>query len=142
MSDLVGQQGAAWAGMLGPAVYAGLEESAVDDELTAAGEQVEQARLALGSVERVLLFHGQPGHSPTRCGQRVTGAGQLLLFHEQLLARSLPLLRGHDRGCVHCEFHLSVLFTHIDTGRAANCALISTQFDARRCSVVLKLNNH
>src|SRR6266508_3089200 len=43
----------------------------------------------------------QPRHPPPRGGQRVTGAGQLLLFHEQLQARSLPLLRRHDRGCVH-----------------------------------------
>ena len=34
-------------------------------------------------------------------GQPVTGAGQLLLLHEQLLARSLPLLPRDDRGCLH-----------------------------------------
>ena len=93
VGDLVGHHGAAGAGMLGPAVHAGLEEGAVDDQLTAALEQVEQARLALGPVELVLLLHGQPRHPPTLGGQRVTGAGQLLLLHEQLLARSLPLLR-------------------------------------------------
>ena len=82
----------------GQPVHAGLEEGAVDDQLTAAVEQVEQARLALGPVELVLLLHGQPRHPPTLGGQRVTGAGQLLLLHEQLLARGLPLLRGDDRG--------------------------------------------
>jgi hypothetical protein len=79
--------------MVGPAVHAGFEEGAVDDQLTAALEQVEQAHSALGSVELVLLLHGQPRHPPALGGQRVTGAGQLLLLHEQLLARSLPLLR-------------------------------------------------
>src|ERR1019366_7201907 len=72
---------------------AGFEEGAVDDQLTAALEQVEQARFALGPVELVLLLHGQPRHPPTLGGQRVTGAGQVLLLHQQLLARSLPLLR-------------------------------------------------
>ena len=76
--------------MLGPAEHAGLEEGAVDDQLTAAVEQVEQARLALRPVELVRLLHGQPRHPPTLGGQRVTGAGQRLLLHEELLARSLP----------------------------------------------------
>jgi hypothetical protein len=40
MSDLVSYHGAANAGMLGPAFHAGLEEGAVDDQLTAAIEQV------------------------------------------------------------------------------------------------------
>ena len=93
VGDLVGDQGAAGAGMIGPAVHAGFEEGAVDDQLTAALEQVEQARFALGSVELVLLLHGQPRHPPAFGGQRVTGAGQVLLLHEQLLPRSLPLLR-------------------------------------------------
>src|SRR5262245_7920623 len=87
--------------MFGPAVHAGLEEGAIDDQLPPAVEQVEQTRLALGPVELVLLLHGLPRHPPTLGGQRVTGAGQLLLLHEQLLARSLPLLRRDDRGCLH-----------------------------------------
>ena len=90
VSDLVGHHGAADAGMLGPTLHAGLEEGAIDDQLTATIEQVEQARLALGTVELVLLLHGQPRHPATLGGQRVTSAGQLLLLHEQLLARSLP----------------------------------------------------
>src|SRR6266478_4977320 len=90
---LIGSEGAAAAGMHGPAEDAGLEERAIDDQLTAALEQIEQAYLALGSVELVLLLHGQPRHPPAFGGQRITGAGQVLLLHEQLLARSLPLLR-------------------------------------------------
>jgi hypothetical protein len=109
VGDLVGHEGAAAAGMFGPAVHAGLKEGAVDDELTAAVEQVEQARLALGPVELVLLLHGEPRHPPTLGGQRITGAGQGLLLHEELLARSLPLLRRNDRGCVHREMPFQVL---------------------------------
>ena len=42
------------------------------------------------------------GHNAfIREGERVTGAGESLLLHEQLLARSLPLLLRHDRWCVH-----------------------------------------
>jgi hypothetical protein len=47
VSYLVGHHGAANAGMLGPAFHAGLEERTVDNQLMAAVEQVEQARLAL-----------------------------------------------------------------------------------------------
>src|SRR5438128_12596083 len=96
MSDLVGHHGAAYACMLGPTDHARLEEGAVDDQLTSAVEQVEQAHLAFGPVELVLLLHGQPRHSPTLRGQRVTGAGQLFLLREQLLTRSLPFLRRND----------------------------------------------
>ena len=84
--------------MLRPAVHARLEEGAVDDQLTAALEQVEQARLALGPVERVRLLHRQPRHPPALGGQRVAGAGHGLLLHEQLLARGFPLLCRNDVG--------------------------------------------
>src|SRR5262249_36935311 len=66
--------------------------------LTAAVEEVEQARLALGPLELILFLHGEPRHPPTFGGQRVTGAGQSLLLHEKLLARRLPLLRRYDKG--------------------------------------------
>ena len=75
VGDLVGPQGAAAAGMLGPTEHAGLEEGAVNDELSAPVEQVKQARLALRPVKHVILFHGQPRHPPALSGQRVTRAG-------------------------------------------------------------------
>src|SRR5258707_5733489 len=95
--DLIGAQGAAAAGVLGPAEHSGFEEGAIDDQLTAALEQIEQAYLALGSVELVLLLHRHPRHPSALGGHRVTPAGQGLLLHEELLARNLPLLRRHDR---------------------------------------------
>src|SRR5262252_755818 len=55
VGDLIGAQGAAAAGMLGPAEHPGLEESAVDNQLATALEQVEQANLALGPLECVRL---------------------------------------------------------------------------------------
>jgi hypothetical protein len=93
VSDLIGHHGAANACMLGPAFHAGLEKGAINDQLAAAVEQVEQTHLTLGSVKLVLLLDGQPRHPPPLGGQGVPGASQLLLLHEKLLACSLPLLR-------------------------------------------------
>ena len=91
--DLVGHERAAVAAMLGPAGHAGLEEEAVDDQLTASLEQVEQARRAVRALKGVVLLHGHSRHPPALGGQRVAGAGQLLLLHQQFLARGLPFLR-------------------------------------------------
>src|SRR5882757_9795883 len=101
VGDLIGAQGAAAAGVLGPAEHPGLEEGAIDDQLGAALEQVEQANLALGSLEFIRLLDGHPRHPPAFGGQRVTGAHRGLLLHQQLLARSRPLLWRHDRRCIH-----------------------------------------
>src|SRR4030095_14701553 len=86
--------------MFAPAEHPGLEEGAVDDQLTTTVEEVEQACLPLRPVELVRLLDGQPPHPPTLRSQRVTSAGQRLLLHEELLARSLPRLHRHDRGGV------------------------------------------
>src|SRR2546425_5935008 len=84
VGDLIGAQGAAAAGVLGPAEHSGLEEGAVDNQLKAALEQVEQANLTLGAVELVLLLHRHPRHPSTRRCQRITGAGQTILLHEEM----------------------------------------------------------
>ena len=76
-------------------------EGAVDDQLAAAVEQVEQAGRAIRAVELVLLLHGHPRHPAALGGQRVAGPRVLLLLHEQLLPRGDPLLRRDDRGGVH-----------------------------------------
>src|SRR5437667_1511406 len=123
--DLIGAQGAAAAGVLGPAEPPGLEECAIHAQLPAALEQIEQAYLALGSLKLVLLVHSQPRHPPAFSRQRITGAGEGLLLHEHLLVRRLPLLLRYDRGCLHRElsfprllvslfhFHFSLLFRFI-----------------------------
>ncbi len=49
VGNLIGTQRAASAGVLGPAEHPGLEECAIDDQLPASLEQVEQANLTLGS---------------------------------------------------------------------------------------------
>src|ERR1041384_1723921 len=100
VADLVGTEGAASAGMIRPAEDARFEEGAIKNQLTAAFEQVKQTYFAFRAFELVLLLHGQPRHSPTFGGHRVTRAGQSLLLHEELLARRLPLLWRHDFGRV------------------------------------------
>ncbi|KAF5406830.1 MAG: hypothetical protein Udaeo2_30980 [Candidatus Udaeobacter sp.] len=96
--------------MLGPTLHAWFEEGAIDDQLTATIEQVEQAHLALGPIELVLLLHSQPRHPPTLGGQCVTSVGQFLLLHEQLLACSFPLLRRPDSGVIHLVLFLFDFF--------------------------------
>src|SRR5580704_9608047 len=117
MRDLIGAQGTAAAGVLGPAEYPGLEEGAIDNQLRPTLEQIEQAYVTLGSIESVLLVHSQPRHPPTLRGQRVTGAGEGLFLHEHLLPRSLPLLLRHDRGCLHRDMLFSVLLVFLFVGR-------------------------
>src|SRR5438552_19101123 len=92
VSDLIGHHRAANAGMFGPAVYARFEEGAVGDQLTAAVEQVEQARLTFGPVELIFLLNCHPRHLPTFGSLRVTVACQLYLPHEKFLWGNLPLL--------------------------------------------------
>src|SRR5215469_10433832 len=122
VGDLIGAQGAPAAGMLRPAEDAGLEERAGDAQLTAALEQIEQAYLAPGSIELVLLVHEHPRHPSTFGGQRIAGAGQGLLLHKELLTRSLPLLLRDDRGRVHCEISFPVFLL------LACCHLLSPLF--------------
>jgi len=62
---------ACWASL-----HTGFEEGAVDDQLTAALEQIEQAHFALGPSELVILLQRQPRHPPRSAAKRVTGAGQ------------------------------------------------------------------
>ena len=125
MGDLVGSEGAAAAGMVGPAEDAGFEEGAVDDQLTAALEEVEQAHFAVGPIELVLLLDGHPWHPPALGSQRITGAGQLLLLHEQLLA-------GSPHSCGETIFGVSISFSFHVGG-------ISCGFPKPDCFLVRKL---
>src|SRR5262249_35655092 len=110
--DLIGSQRAASAGMVGPAEDSGLEEGAVDDQLTATFKQVEQSHFALRSHELVLFLYGHPWHPTALGGHCVTCAGEGLLLYEKLLARGFPLLRRDNRGSLHLGFlvlHASLL---------------------------------
>jgi hypothetical protein len=137
VGDLIGHQRATVASMVGPAEHAGLEECAVDDQLTTTVEQVEQTRFTLRSVELVLLLHRQPRHPPTIRGHRIAGAGQLLLLHEQLLARSLPLAQRNDLRCLHRDFHLPVR-TSVRPSFSEMSKLIVVSVHSVLCSVKSK----
>src|SRR5262249_48012951 len=76
-------------------------EGAVDDQLAATLKQVEKAHRAVRAVEAVLLLHRHPRHPAALGGQRIAGAGQLLLLDQQLLTGGIPLLRRHDRRSLH-----------------------------------------
>jgi len=84
---------AAGATALGEAVDVVVEEEAVDDQLAAPLEQVEQGDRAVRALEGVLLLDGHPGHAAALGGERVTVAGVLLLLDEQGVARLLPFVR-------------------------------------------------
>jgi hypothetical protein len=111
--NLIGSEGTAATRMLGPAKYSRLEERAVNDELTPAFEEIEQANFATRTFELVLLWHRQPWHSPSRGGERITVTRQGLFLHEKLLTRSLPFFNRYDRGRLHyaklCDVILFVL---------------------------------
>jgi hypothetical protein len=69
----------------------------VDDELTAAVEEVEQARPAVGALEGVVGVERHVREPTALGGEGVEPAGGLLLPDEQCRAGGAPLLRGHER---------------------------------------------
>ena len=101
MRHLVGHHGAADTGTLRPARDAGLEERAVDEQLPAALEEVQQAHRPLRPIELVALLHRHPRHPSALGGQRVAVAAELFLLDVQLLTRRLPFLLRNDLGCLH-----------------------------------------
>ena len=101
VANVVGHQRAADTAVFGPTMNTRVDEGAIDDQLASAMEQIEQAHLALGPLEDVFLIHLCPRHPPAHRGQRITRTSQLLLLDEHLLKRSLPLLRRHNRRCLH-----------------------------------------
>lgn len=106
--DVVGDHRAAAAGVVGPAVDVGPEKGTVDDQLAPAFEELQQVHPAVRRIEFVLLVHCQPRHAPPHGRQRIMGAQHLLLLDQQPLMLGRPLLRRHDRWCVHCVVRLSI----------------------------------
>jgi hypothetical protein len=62
----------------------------VDDQLAAAGEQVEQGDRAIGSLERVVLRDGRHRQLTPCRGQLVAGLRQCLLLGQQILSGVTP----------------------------------------------------
>ena len=76
----------------------GIEEEAVDDQLSTPVEEVEEADLGLGPLEAVGLLDPDHGQAAALGGNRVARTGEFLLLDEQRLAFGVPLLFGHDSG--------------------------------------------
>jgi hypothetical protein len=84
VDDVVGHHGAAPAGLLGPTKHPRLEKGAVDDQLTPALEQVEQAGSTRRPVKGIGRLDRHPRHPPPLGSQSVTRAG-LGFFRDQQL---------------------------------------------------------
>jgi hypothetical protein len=108
MGDLVGHQRTADTRVIGPAGHPGLEEGTVEQQLTAAVEQVGQADRPVRPVEDVFLVDLQPRHPPAVSGQCVPGTGQVLLLRQQPQARGLPI-RWRDGPSLVSAVHRDVL---------------------------------
>ena len=73
-----------------------VEHEVAEDQLQPALEQVEQARLAVGAGEDVVLLDLDHRHLPALGVERVALPRQLLLLGQQRRARGQPLVSGHD----------------------------------------------
>jgi hypothetical protein len=98
---LVDEHRTAGAARRRPALDAGGEHEVVEDELAASSEQIEQARLAVGAVEDIVLVDLDHGEPAALGGQRVSRPGGFLFLDEQAFARDPPLVRRHDRRKLH-----------------------------------------
>jgi hypothetical protein len=82
-----------------------------DDQLVAALEEVEQAHLAVGALEAIVLVHRHHGQAPAGGGQLVTRAGERLLAGKKLRAGGDPGIVAGDLWQAH-EVLLSRCLTH------------------------------
>jgi hypothetical protein len=84
-----------------PLVPFGREHEVVDDELATPLEQIDEARLAIRTVEKVLLVdlhHRQPAALGV---QRVSLLGEFLFLGQKLLASSKPFFSGYYLRKIH-----------------------------------------
>jgi hypothetical protein len=94
--DLVGDEGAAAARVIGPAMHARLEEGAVDDQLPPSFEQVEQAGGAVGPLEPIVLVDPHPRHAPPLGHHRVVRFHLGLFLGDHRLPEVGPFVPGDD----------------------------------------------
>jgi len=84
-----------------PAINTRRKHKVVDDELASSLEQVEEADLAVWSIEDVILLDPDHRQPAAFGGQRVARTRGGLLFHEQLIACSLPLFPRYNLRLAH-----------------------------------------
>ncbi len=93
MPHIVDHHGAAGAGRF-------REHKMIQQQLSSAGEQVEQADFAVGTGERVGLGHLGHRQAAALGVEGVAGTGVRFLFYAKGLQGLLPFLFGYDP--VHC----------------------------------------
>ena len=96
--DGVGHRGARRATCL----VAWAEHEVVDEQLSAAVEELRQRPRALVGLQAVLLLEWDPGQLAALACELVAHPGVFLLALEQLLASRLPFLTAADLVLRHC----------------------------------------
>ena len=126
VADAVGQERAGRAAL----VRVRVEHEMVDQQLTPALEQLQQAGLAVRALELVLLAdlgHRHPAPLSVQC---IALPGELFLPGQQLLAGREPLLSGHDRRIVHSHSSLGgcprLVPVNAGAGAGSTCSARST----------------
>src|SRR5437899_539753 len=90
----------------------------IDDQLTAPLEQVQQARLAIGTLEDIVLVDLDHRELAPPGVERVMGPGQRLLVGKQFLAGNQPLSPRHALRKTHlCSPFLLVSLSKSQTAR-------------------------
>ena len=82
----------------------------VDDQLTAAIEELGERLLAFRPVEDVLLLHPHPGQLAALPAQLIAEPGEFLFLFQMPLPRGEPLISGHDFRALHGLGHDELLF--------------------------------
>src|SRR5205823_4167816 len=68
------------------------EHEVIDDELTAAVEEIGQRLLSVRAVEKVVLLHTLPRQLAAAAAQLIALPREFLFLRQQLLARGDPLV--------------------------------------------------
>jgi hypothetical protein len=75
-----------------PLILVGTEHEVVDEQLSAALEQIEQGGLAVRALEHVRLVDEDARQPATLGGERIACARGFLFLGEELVASRLPLV--------------------------------------------------
>ena len=90
--EMIGQIGAAFATLL----PAWTEHEMINDQLTAAVEQIGQCFFAIRALEHVLLVDLDHWQLAPRCAQRISLAREFLFQSQQIFPRHEPFLFRYD----------------------------------------------
>src|SRR6185436_14142038 len=115
--DLVGAERAAETTLL----PVGTQHEMVDDQLAAAGEQIAQRLLAVGSFEDVGLVDLDPGQLARLLAQLVLGAQQLLFLGQQVAAGGNPFVAGDGFVCLHDSLSFQAASGRLSTALNTVC---------------------